>query len=67
MSLYAAIDLHSSNSVLAVMGGDGKALLQCRRPYALPRLLWLTWRPIGTTGSAWRWSRPATGTGWSMG
>lgn len=29
MSLYAAIDLHSSNSVLAVMGGDGKALLQC--------------------------------------
>jgi transposase len=39
MSLYAAIDLHSSNSVLAVMDGEGKALLQCRRPNDLPRLL----------------------------
>ena len=39
MSLYAAIDLHSSNSVLAVMDGDGKALLRCRRPNDLPRLL----------------------------
>ena len=38
MSLYAAIDLHSSNSVLAVMDGDGKALLQCRRPNNLLRL-----------------------------
>ena len=45
MSLYAAIDLHSSNSVLAVMYGEGKALLQCRRPNDLPRLLAdLTWR-----------------------
>jgi len=39
MSLYAAIDLHSSNSVLAVMDGQGKPLLQCRRPNDLPRLL----------------------------
>ena len=39
MSLYAAIDLHSSNSVLAVMDGEGKSLLQCRRPNDLPRLL----------------------------
>ena len=39
MSLYAAIDLHSSNSVLAVMDSEGKALLQCRRPNDLPRLL----------------------------
>jgi len=39
MSLYAAIDLHSSNSVLAVMDGEGKALLQCRRPNDLRRLL----------------------------
>ena len=39
MSLYAAIDLHSSNSVLAVMDGGGKALLQCRRPNDLPRTL----------------------------
>ncbi|EQD63887.1 transposase IS116/IS110/IS902 family protein [mine drainage metagenome] len=39
MSLYAAIDLHSSNNVLAVMDGDGKALPQCRRPNELPRLL----------------------------
>ena len=39
MSLYAAIDLHSSNSVLAVMDGRGKALLQCRRPNDLPALI----------------------------
>ena len=39
MSLYAAIDLHSSSSVLAVMDGDGKALLQCRCPNDLSRLL----------------------------
>lgn len=39
MSLYAAIDLHSSNSVLAVIDGQGKPLLQCRRPNDLPRLL----------------------------
>ncbi|MFC5441686.1 IS110 family transposase [Rhodanobacter ginsenosidimutans] len=39
MSLYAAIDLHSSNSVLAVMDGDGKPVLRCRRPNDLPRLL----------------------------
>lgn len=39
MSLYAAIDLHSSNSVLAVMDSEGKALLQCRRPNDLSRLL----------------------------
>ncbi|EQD31684.1 Plasmid maintenance system killer [mine drainage metagenome] len=32
MSLYAAIDLRSSNSVSAVMDGAGKSLLQCRRP-----------------------------------
>ena len=39
MSLYAAIDLHSSNSVLAVMDGDGKPVLRCRRPNDLSRLL----------------------------
>jgi transposase len=39
MSLYAAIDLHSTNSVLAVMDGSGKALLQCRRPNELSQLL----------------------------
>lgn len=39
MSLYAAIDLHSTNSVLAVMDTDGQPLLQCRRPNALPGIL----------------------------
>ena len=39
MSLYAAIDPHSSNSVLAVMDGEGNPFLQCRRPNYLPRLL----------------------------
>lgn len=39
MSLYAAIDLHSTNSVLAVMDQAGKPLLQCRRPNELSVLL----------------------------
>jgi transposase len=39
MSLYAAIDLHSNNSVLAVMDEQGQALLQHRYPNELPRLL----------------------------
>ena len=39
MSLYAAIDLHSSNSVLAVMDGSGNAVLQRRRPNELSQLL----------------------------
>jgi hypothetical protein len=40
MSPYAAIDLHSSNSVLAVMDGEGKPVLRCRRP---PFLLIRRW------------------------
>jgi len=39
MPLYAAIDLRSSNSMLAVMDGDGKPVLRYRRPNDLPRLL----------------------------
>jgi transposase len=39
MSLYAAIDLHSTNSVLAIMDEAGKPVLQCRRPNDLSRLL----------------------------
>ena len=31
MSLYAAIDLHASDSVLAVMDGNGKPVLRCRQ------------------------------------
>ena len=36
MSLYAAIDLHSSNSVLAVLDDADKPLRQCRMPNDLP-------------------------------
>lgn len=39
MSLYAAIDLHSNNSVLAIMDEAGKPVLQCRRPNELSRIL----------------------------
>ena len=39
MSLYAAIDLHSSNNVLAIMNGEGKPLLQRRHPNELARIL----------------------------
>jgi len=37
--LYAAIDLHSSNSVQGVVDGEGKALLRSRRPNDLSCLL----------------------------
>ena len=66
MSLYAAIDLHSSNRVLAVMDGEDKALLQCRTPNDPPRIL-ADWHRISPSWRAWPLSRPATGTGWSMG
>ena len=39
MSVYAGIDLHSNNSVLAVMDEGGQALLQCRRANDLSRIL----------------------------
>jgi len=39
MSLYAGIDLHSNNSVLAVMDEGGKPLLQCRRRNELSHIL----------------------------
>ena len=39
MSLYPAIGLHSRNGVLAIMDGDGKPVLRCRRLHELPRLL----------------------------
>lgn len=39
MPLYAAIDLHSTNSVLAVLDETGKLLRQCRMPNDLPTIL----------------------------
>ena len=39
MSLYAAIDLHSSNSVLAVLDGKDYPLRQRRLPNHLPTIL----------------------------
>lgn len=66
MSLYAAIDLHSSNSVLAVMDGNGKAVCSADGP-TICLVCSVIWNPIGKSWSAWRWSRPTTGTGWSMG
>jgi transposase len=39
MSLYAAIDLHSTNSVLAIMDEDGQTVVQHRYPNELPKLL----------------------------
>ncbi len=65
MSLYAAIDLHSSNSVLAVMDGDGKPVLRCRRPHDLPRLL-NDLAPYRDELVGGRWSPRTTGIGWSM-
>lgn len=39
MSLYAAIDLHSNNGVLAVIDGDDRVLLERRLPNELPAVL----------------------------
>lgn len=39
MSLYAAIDLHSTNSVLAVTDETDRPLRQCRLPNDLPAIL----------------------------
>ena len=39
MSLYAAIDLHSTNSVLAVLDETDQRLRQCRMPSDLPTIL----------------------------
>lgn len=39
MSLYAAIDLHSTNSVLAVLDETDRPLRQCRLPNDLPAIL----------------------------
>lgn len=39
MSVYAAIDLHSNNSVLAVLDETDRPLRQCRLPNDLPSIL----------------------------
>lgn len=39
MSLYAAIDLHSTNSVLAVIDDHDKILLRRRLPNQLPAIV----------------------------
>jgi hypothetical protein len=39
MTLYAAIDLHSSNSVLAVIDECDHVVRQCRLPNELPTIL----------------------------
>ena len=39
MTLYAAIDLHSSNSVLAVIDEGDHVVRQCRLPNELPTIL----------------------------
>ena len=39
MSLYAVIDLHSTNSVLAVLDEADRPLRQCRLPNDLPTIL----------------------------
>ena len=39
MSVYAAIDLHSSNSVLAILDETDRPLRQCRLPNELPAIL----------------------------
>jgi hypothetical protein len=44
MSLYAAIDLHSSNSVLAVMDGDGTPVLRAGPPNPTRQLVCSTRR-----------------------
>ena len=65
MKLYAGIDLHSNNSVIAVIDEQDRVVFQKRLPNELERIL-LALASFKRWLVAWWWSRPTTGTGWSM-
>ena len=66
MKLYAGIDLHSNNNVVVVIDEEDRVVYQKRLPNDLGVILQhLAVYQIDSKGS-W-WSRPTTGTGWSMG
>lgn len=64
MSLYAAIDLHSTNSVLAILDEADVPVRQRRLPNDLPTIL-RELEPFRDESPASSWNRRTTGIGWS--
>ena len=65
MKLYGAIDLHSTNNVTVVIDEQDRVVYQKRLPNDLALIL----KELCVYQSklkALSWSRPTTGTGWSM-
>ena len=63
MKLYGGIDLHSNNSVLALLDED-EGLVYRKRLDNERRASWRSWRPTAKASWGWWWSPPTTGTGW---
>jgi len=66
MNLYGGIDLHSNNSVIALLDEEDNLVYQQRLPNDLPQVLGAL-APFAEAIAGWWWSRPTTGTGWWMG
>ena len=65
MKLYGAIDLHSTNNVTVVIDEQDRVVYQKRLPNDLALILRNS-RSINPSFKGSWWSRPTTGTGWSM-
>ena len=63
MKLYGGIDLHSNNSVVALLDEDERLVYRKRLANDAPAS-WRPWRPTARPSWAWWWSPPTTGTGW---
>jgi len=67
MKLYGGIDLHSNNSVLVLIDEEDRVVVEKRLRNDLALMLGPSSRAIASALQVWWWSRPITGTGWSMG
>jgi hypothetical protein len=59
MEVYAGLDLHSTNTYVAVIDERNKVLCRQRHRNGLPPVL-SALNPF----KEWWWNRPTTGTGW---
>ena len=66
MKLYGGIDLHSNNSVVALLDEQDHVVYRKRLANEVGRVL-AALEPYGDgIKGRWWWSRPTPGTGWSM-
>ena len=65
MKLFGAIDLHSNNNVTVLIDERDEVVYRKRLPNDL-RLIIEQLSPINLRSKESWWSRPTTGTGWSM-